>query len=479
MTRRLSSEAAPLRASLRKAFQALGVFIAICLLWSLWVSESLIDWLSLFSVLRKADRGDLWLLPLGLGLAALFLSVAVYFERRKPRPFGFYRRAFQSGATLLVLALIGWPKVYERLGADVAGVVGKLKAPGLNSRDAARRQRDYYEKLNDVGWDNPELAKVYMVRPADWGSIRYRPDLARFSEGLPYLELLPNAQGRHRGAQVRFNRWGMRDRDYPAQPEPGTYRIALVGASHTFASGVAQEESFESLVEERLNREARLGPYERVEILNFATEGYTPLDVLAWTEKRVLSFKPQALLYVIHQLDAHNAVARLSGLLDRRGTLPYPELFQFARAAGVGPGTQGKVATRALEPRREALLSWAYQQLFDRCRARGVVPVMAYLPILTPQKDDLPVPALLAISRRAGFLTLDLSGVYQGHDQEKLQIAIWDDHPNVTGHRLVADRLYAALRSTEDSLWRRDEHRSNQRAGARIRPEGIPPGGGS
>jgi len=364
------------------------------------------------------------------------------------------------------------------LGEKAASVFDKLQAPGLNSRDAARRQRDYYEKLNDVGWDNPELAKVYMVRPADWGSIRYRPDLAKFNDGLPYLELLPNAEGRHRGAQVRFNRWGMRDRDYPPEPEAGTYRIAMLGASHTFASGVAQEEAFESLVEDRLNRDDQLGQYERVEILNFAAEGYTPLDVLAFTEKKVFGFKPHAILYVVHQLDAQNAVSRLARLLESGVPVPYPELLEFARSSGVGPGTPEKRAIAAMKPRREAILAWTYRQLVDRCRSRGVVPLMAYLPILTPQRDDLPVSVLLAIGREAGFVTLDLSKTYEGHNREELMIAIWDDHPNVAGHRLVADRLYAGIRSAEGSLWRSNANRTDQGPSAGLHPQRVSPGGG-
>jgi hypothetical protein len=222
-----------------------------------------------------------------------------------------------------------------------------------------------------------------------------------------------------------------------------------------------------------------LGPYQRVEILNFATEGYTALDVLASADQKVFAFKPHALLYVVHQLDAHNAVTRLSSLLDKRASIPYPELHEFARAAGVDTGTQEKAAARALEPRREALLAWAYRQLSERCRSRGVVPMMAYLPILTPHENDLPVSVLLASGRSAGFLTLDLSGVYDGHDPEKLQIAVWDDHPNVTGHRLVAERLYAALRGAEGLLWGQDANKRDQGTGARLHSQGVSPRGGS
>ena len=54
---------------------------------------------------------------------------------------------------------------------------------------------------------------------------------------------------------MSINRWGMRDRDYEQTPAPDTYRIALTGPSFVMGSGVADNEVFEWLLEDRLNRE--------------------------------------------------------------------------------------------------------------------------------------------------------------------------------------------------------------------------------
>ena len=71
------------------------------------------------------------------------------------------------------------------------------------------------------------------------------------------FELVPNKEGRFVGAMVRTNHWGMRDREYSLEPPAGVYRIALLGPSTAMGSGVEAHESFEALVEERLNRSAR------------------------------------------------------------------------------------------------------------------------------------------------------------------------------------------------------------------------------
>src|SRR5262245_9314981 len=78
MVRRLGSGVKPWRESVRKAFQALGIFVAICLLWSMWSSDSVTAWLSTFSVVGNARARDLWLVPAVLGAAAVFLLVALY-----------------------------------------------------------------------------------------------------------------------------------------------------------------------------------------------------------------------------------------------------------------------------------------------------------------------------------------------------------------------------------------------------------------
>ena len=69
------------------------------------------------------------------------------------------------------------------------------------------------------------------------------------------VELVPSTTIEFNGAQLSTNRWGMRDRDYEQTPAPDTYRIALTGPSFVMGSGVADNEVFEWLLEDRLNQE--------------------------------------------------------------------------------------------------------------------------------------------------------------------------------------------------------------------------------
>lgn len=68
--------------------------------------------------------------------------------------------------------------------------------------------------------------------------------------------------------QPRRNVWGYRERDFAAWPEPGTYRIAVIGDSLTYGQGIAEEER----VSNRLEASLKLGG-DRFEVLNFGIPG--------------------------------------------------------------------------------------------------------------------------------------------------------------------------------------------------------------
>jgi hypothetical protein len=472
MTRRLGAKTVPLRQSLARGVRTLGVFTTIALLWSLWISDSVRGWFSLFRLPNGAYAAGWKVIPALLVFAAGFVAIAVWYDRRKPRPFTFWGSTVRCSLTLGLLVVAGMPELYRHVDPDLPEVVLRIRQPGLNSRAVARRQRDYYEKLNDVGWDDPELAKVFMDKPADWGSIRYRTDLAKLGTGLPYLELLPNASGRHRGALIELNRWGFRDDDFEKTPPAGTYRFALVGSSHTFGAGVEAAQSFGSLVEATINAAQASESANRVEILNCSVEGYSPLDVLAELDKTVLDFQPSGLLYVVHPGDELRGLGRLAGLLHDSQPVPYDSLLAFATSCGVKAGMAEDQASRLMRPRAVELLSWTLGEITARCRERSITPVLVFLAVLDPREGSLPATDMLRVAQQAGFHTIDLSNVYDGYDPKTLELAPWDDHPNVTGHRLVAERLNRELERLSGSLWRTHGHAVDQGSG-----EGVSAGG--
>jgi hypothetical protein len=327
------------------------------------------------------------------------------------------------------------------LSEDVASVVSRLQVNKLNKRDAAELERGYYEDLTNVARFDDQLASLYAQRPPEWAEL----DPATFKTGgFPRYALYPSMRIVHRGAVQETNRWGMRDRDYEQQKPAGTYRIALLGDSHTKGAGVSDGENWESLVEAELNREA--GGARGYEILNFSVGGYGPLSRLAILPERVMGFSPDAALWVGVD-DFHWIVHELSYAAEEGRELPFAHVRETVAAAGVVPGMARVTAEARVRPLAPELVAWAMGEFVRECRARGVQPLALFLP--KPEDGEAGVAAIAAqeqLARAAGFTLLDASDAYRSApDVTALWVQPWDHHPNAEGHRLLAGRIHAGL----------------------------------
>jgi hypothetical protein len=429
----------------------------MAVLWSLWSSDSIADWVGLLGVVQPnlADIATLLLTFLAISvLFGLTLWVAARTERRagpsaKHAPF--FRPALVTSGALTLLLIIGHPRVYGQLGGRAQALIGDLTVNRLSDVEATLLQRGYYEDLVGVSRFNSELWEIYTKRPSDWPTIM-ETEVARQTGDNLIVELVPSKTITFLGAQLSTNRWGMRDRDYEQSPAPGTYRIALTGPSFVMGSGVADEEVFEWLLEDRLNREYPDVPYTRYEILNFAVPGYSALQELISLEHKGLSFQPNALFFVAHQREEEAVVRYLADRISVGAAFPYADLIELTRQKGVAAGLTKAETERRLYPLGTDILSWTYRRLVAVARAHGVLPVYIFMPTLeNPLRAD-EVAHLIRLAEEAGFIVLDLSDAYANQEEASIVVAYWDKHPNAKGHRLIAERLYQALWEKKEQI---------------------------
>jgi hypothetical protein len=442
----------PAGALLRRVPWIAGTFTAMCLLWSLFNAQSFDDWLALWSVSGVT-------LPWMAALALIVLGAALVFETlfawlpARLGPAGelpFHRYALATGTAMVVLAVAIRPAQSGRLGERARAAMRAVTSAELNRRDAELFVRGYYENLMAAAAVNPQLLQVYMKRPANvrlWETEAGRP-----TGDFRNLELLPSASISFHGARFTTNRWGMRDRDYEQARPPGTHRMAVMGASVELGWGVSDDEKFDELLEDRLNRDDAGSPFSRYEVMNFSVPGYTPPQQLAVLD-RVLSFEPDAVLVFGHDVDADRAMSYLAGAAWRHVAIPFHTLRSAADAAMAGARTKAVVEKR-LRARREELLGWVYQEMARRCRERNAVPVWVFLSTLQNEPTREDVDAIRRLAAGAGFMTLDLSDVYKGRDRLSLAMSTFDFHPNAEGHRLIAEGLYKSLREHAGVVFR-------------------------
>jgi hypothetical protein len=110
-------------------------------------------------------------------------------------------------------------------------------------------------------------------------------------------------------------------------------------------------------------------------------------------------------------------------------------------------------AIRALNPYGSKILATIYGYIAQTARSAGAVPVWIFLPQVTSGAWEEETPETVAIARAAGFVVIDLEDIYRPYDYHNLRVAAWDDHPNVLGHQVIADRLYDELMSRRSQVF--------------------------
>jgi hypothetical protein len=297
--------------------------------------------------------------------------------------------------------------------------------------------------------DQP-MWRVHATKPASWEKIITVTAAARPTGDALEFALVPNAAVVFRGAPLYVNRWGMRDRDYQLDKPPNTTRVALLGASYVMGSGVANDETFEAVLEERLNRPTGDDAGHRYEILNFAVDAYSPMQRLLILERKGFGFHPDVVFYVGHGTEGLGVRRYLNSLLEDGIEPPQPFVRQVLHAAGVHPGAN--LTRKQLDICVTRIVPWVYRQIVDQCRQRGVRPVWIHVPTLAWSRRDSVILRFMSMARRAGFDVVDLGDTYDGHDTSRLRLAEWDFHPNPSAHALIAARLHAELRRRPELL---------------------------
>ncbi|MGQ0721342.1 MAG: hypothetical protein ACT4PE_07175 [Candidatus Eiseniibacteriota bacterium] len=449
-TRSLAARKPGARALAVRSATTVLTFAVICTLWSLWISDSVGEWMSLWTSARLDATSALVALAV-FALATAMLFAFFWIRRGAAPPSRLHAPPPSAGAmaasTLAMAALlvVGQPAVYFPLGPRAVDVIRDLRSDKLSQRDAVLLERGYYENLTAVNRFNSELWEVYMQRPTDWKLIQ-DSDAVRSTGDFLGHELRPSLDMIFKDAPLTTNRFGMRDREYETSPPPGTYRIALLGGSHSMGSGVADRETFEALLEDRLNRENAGAPHRSWEILNFAVGGWGDLHAPFVLEQRALAFHPDAVIYVGHPRNEVRVLHHLAVTIHEGVELPHPALREFADRVGAAAGMPVAEIENRLRPLGGEVNAWALRRLADLCREHGILPIWICVPAEAGQGRTPDVDVLVRMAEEAGFVTLDLTGVYGTTSPDVLRVAPWDMHPNALGHRLLADGMYEALR---------------------------------
>jgi hypothetical protein len=339
----------------------------------------------------------------------------------------------------------GRPLDPARAGAEASAFIASLQGSRLNARDQAQLERGYYENLlaND-SYTSGLFGSQTAQENEGWEEI-YDTEAVTQQGNMLLWTLRPDVDMEFKHARLTTNSWGMRDKTYAQDKPTQTYRMALLGASYVMGAGVADGETFEAIVEDRLNEARPSDSSVTYEILNFAVGGYGLAQQVAVLEGGVFAFAPDVVLYVVQPEEVRRTIERLlPAILDGK-EIQVDYIRQILDELGIDARTGRPEARRLLFTRGEELVERGYERLAEASRANGAVPVLVCLPNTRRAFEEDEIVFLRGLAERVEMPVLDLREAYAGRDVNDLVVAPWDAHPNRLGHRMIANALYAAL----------------------------------
>jgi len=338
------------------------------------------------------------------------------------------------------------------------------------------------------------LAGETVVRVFDLG-----PDLFKLERGMLRLsvdpdiryELVPNY--RSPSGDVAINAAGFREIEWPAAPDPATWRIALIGDSIAFGMGGPAEASLARQLETRLHAPT---DHATTVCYSFGVPGYNITQVARTLETRVAELAPQSVLYVYclndlqeysRELESLFATPTVSGdqrrWIERQwgktaGWRPRSELWQLAKLT-VDAATSSPRKTQPDRPHpRDDMMHFFqgtgldfYRGLYaEPARQRRVIDGLHRMKMWCEQRDARLLVAIMPVKSSmtkpgfeafheqvaawaadAGVACVDLLPAFQQRAQATPDTPLFADplHPNAEGYRLAADAIAAALNGSE------------------------------
>jgi hypothetical protein len=445
--RTLTPSRVTLRQRLMLGLQAGGVFCLMCILWSFWTCRSWAEFQTLIDAAFKLRLRDVVIV---LAILVVICVCGMLWGRSSRetsegrgtqetrRPFHFWRSAVAvaTGA----LCLLAAPSVATRAFPRTKRTIARLQHDVLNARDLALQRRGYYEELDTGGVNSQqngwfEGMKVFYRGRSDFLMGEIVPSISTILEGSP----------------VTSNHLGMRDREYDKIKPTSTYRIVLSGSSHELGAGVRDDETFENLVEDRLNRQLPDARYSRYESLNLSIGGHSVLQRLLRLEQLGFELQPDAAIFCVSEMESQLLVQHLTKSLNS-GIVPPPNyrevVERITRRAGVHRRMPDVMIERKLRPYVPEIYEWVFRRFAAQCAQRGVRPLVVYRPAPVDFEgvESAARSELVHSARAANLEVIDLSPAFDSvANRNTLIVAKWDDHTNALGQRLLADKLYEDL----------------------------------
>jgi hypothetical protein len=432
----------------------IGIFLFMSIMWSLWGSNSLQEWTFLLSKGKQFTAQEFtFLLSIFFGIIIIGSALQYLFSKEHIKKLINIEPGHTVMITipsLIILLVTIIPQTKKNIPSAVNNFISSLSEEKLNNTDKENTERGYYKKLID-GEKNSlgGLWEINLKRPKSFTSI---DDITIRTTDLLSRTFKPNSKIKVNDYLLETNSFGLRDRNYELVKPTKSYRIALLGGSYEMGSGVNNNEIYENLTEERLNKNNTDSIIKAYEILNFSLGGYHLVQQVELCNTTVFKFKPDALIYVSHTGEARRLLGYFASNIQNGTDLKYPFLKKIKSLSGVKQ-TMSKIEIQEhLKPYIYTIIQWCYSEIAKSCHLNHSIPVWAFLPATADILDNDEYQKIKGYALQLGFVTMDLRGVYGNIDRTKIYVSEWDTHPNAEGHRMIFEKFYSEFIKNKDLI---------------------------
>jgi lysophospholipase L1-like esterase len=271
---------------------------------------------------------------------------------------------------------------------------------------------------------------------------------------------------------VRTNALGLRD-DEVAEKAPSEYRILSIGESTSFGYGVPFEKTYAQDLERRLN--ARPRPGRRYSVINAGVCAYSTFQGARYFSTRGRLLEPDLVLFYHEENDQFPASFRFTGVNLIGYSRTDPELHAFLNGPVTGRLYRGSALFRwtaqgvelarlrrhlfegrprelsqfgstregAVRRMNDAERVEALDGLRRACRRAGARLVLMHPCYARTERHDC---YLTRFAEENGVPLFDVVELFDAAGRPRKEIFIDGMHPDLLGHRLMAEGLFRFLR---------------------------------
>ena len=256
---------------------------------------------------------------------------------------------------------------------------------------------------------------------------------------------------------VKINSQGFRDMEFSVLKRAGTRRIAVVGDSISFGSGIRNiNDAYPKLFEGYLNNGSK-----KYEVYNFGIPGYDADDELETIKNKVVNYKPDIIIIEYYENDLENVDPELQSTENIENwqipvagfwlrEISYTYYFfesRFNRAAeniGIKKKWLDTLnTTYNSETNREYNLK-VYGNISKIAKENNATVILVIFPVISDFKNyqfQIVHEFAKEIAQKNNFYFVDLLDEFKKYPADRLVVNKYDYHPNELGHQVAAEKI--------------------------------------